>query len=177
MEECVHVVAGVGHDGCAHGVQHGILAAVDRNADVHRHGSAVRYQEERHAVRAAVLGHVHVAVPRVLRGRHSEQAERDHVDRVQENVEHDGHVGRCRGSGRARLPGRRHADHRAVRVHRGHRMYVERRVQNQSLGPVAQLRRAADGHHQRGRVDRRHRCSPVRRFHNQRSGNRFLIAD
>lgn len=71
MEERVNVVTGVGHDDSAHGVQLGLLAAADRDADVHQHRAAVRHQEERHAVRVAIHGHVRVAVPRVLRGRHA----------------------------------------------------------------------------------------------------------
>lgn len=123
------------------------MATVDRDADVHQHGTPLQSQRRRDAVSVAVLGHVHFADTRDLHGRHAEQAECDFDDCVQEDLEHDINVGRCRGFGRARLPGEHYDDHRAVRIHRSHRMYIERRAQHQSLGPVAKLCRTADGHH------------------------------
>lgn len=97
------VVAGLGVAGGAHRIQLGILAAADRNADIHAHRAQVQHQERRHAVRATVPGHVPVAGARLVRVRLAERAAADHADRVQEGLEHGVHVGRCRGPGRTRL--------------------------------------------------------------------------
>lgn len=175
MEVDIHVVAGVGNGAGAHRSQLGLLAAADRDADVHPHRAQVRSEGGRRAVRAPLSGHVPVPGAGAVHGRSVEQTASDHADRVPEIVEHRVHVGRRCRAGRARLHREHGAHHRAVRVHRGHRVYVQRRVQHQPPGPVAQLRRAAHGHHQLGRVHRRHYRAAVRRAHRRRSGELLVI--
>lgn len=170
VEIYTDVAAGMGHGGGAHRPQLGLLAAPDRDAHVHPHGVQRGPEGRRRAVRVAVLRHVPAADPGAVRGRPAEQAPRHHVDRVQETVELDIHVGRGGRSGRPRLPGEHHDVHNAVRGDRGRRVHDQRRVQHQPHGPVAQLRRRADGHHEHGRVLRRYHRSPAGRIRYRRRG-------
>lgn len=170
MEEYIHVAAGVGHHASTHRSQLGVLAAADRDADVHPHSVQSEPKRRRRAVSAALLRHVPVADPGAVRGRHAEPTAGDHADRVQEGVELSVHVGRRGRAGRARLPAQHHGDHSAVRGRRGPGVHDQRRFQHQPHGPVAQLRRAVDGHHQHGRVVWRHHRSAAGRIHDRRPG-------
>lgn len=172
VEIYIYIDASVGHDGGALRSQLGFLAVTHRDADVHEHRAQVRHQGRWFAVRAALSRHVFVTTAGFLHCRFSEQAKNDHDDRVPENMEFHSHVGRHCRYGHAGIPRRHHHGSGAVRIHRGHWVFVERRVQHKPLGPIAELCRTLDGYHQHGCGVRRYCRPPVRRVVYQRSSKK-----
>lgn len=171
VEDDIYIVARDGHRGSAHRLQLGVLAVVDRNADVHSHGAEVQTRRRRFAVRVAVSRHVPVTNAGFLHGRPDEQAKNYIDDHIQKDVEYDIHVGRRCRSGRTRLlHGKPYVNHYHIRIHRGHRVFVKRRICHKQHGSVAKLRRNHNGNNQYGFGICGNLRSFVRRVHHQRRG-------